>query len=83
MESSRKKINKNIKKGSLLIEEKVIFKLFRKFSFSNEEMIRRQVMNDLSSYAVKDKGVDFKFYNTLTSAKFNPNGSFLNATRDW
>jgi hypothetical protein len=62
----------------LIVEEKVIFKLFRKFSFVNEEMIRRQVMNDLSSFAVKDKGIDFKFYNTLTSAKFNPNGSFLN-----
>jgi hypothetical protein len=39
-------------------------------------------MNDLATFAVKDKGLISndvnKFYNTLTSAKFNPNGSFLN-----
>jgi hypothetical protein len=34
-------------------------------------------MNDLSYFAAKDKGVDVKYFSNLTSAKFNPNNSFI------
>jgi hypothetical protein len=71
-------LNNEIFKTLLIQEEKIVFKLFRKFSFLNEDMLRKQVLNELANFAVKEKGVDFKFYNTITSNKFNPNGSFLN-----
>jgi hypothetical protein len=58
-------------------EDKIIFKIYQKYAFINEDISRRQVINEISYFAAKEKGVDVKFFNTLTSAKFNPNGSFL------
>lgn len=71
-------IAQNIFKGLVQSEEKVIFKIYKKFSFVNEDILRRQVLNELACFASKDKGFEAKFFNTLTSAKFNPNSSFLN-----
>jgi hypothetical protein len=69
-------MNFNVFKSALRQEEQVIFKIYTKFTFVNEDILRRQVLNELSSFAAKDKSIDAKFFNTLTSAKFNPNNSF-------
>jgi len=49
-----------------------MFELIRKFSAANEEIMRKQILNDIANYSVKEKGV----FGPLTSAKLN--NSFLN-----
>lgn len=65
-------------KGLVQSEEKVIFKIYKKFSFVNEDILKKEVLNELACFASKDKGFESKYFNALASAKFNPNGSFLN-----
>lgn len=57
-------------------EDKIIFKIYQKFAFANEDISKRQILNDISYLAAKEKGVDVKYFNALTSIKFNPNNSF-------
>lgn len=57
------KLQALLRKGSVFQqqiyqEEKIVFKIYRKFTFLNEDILRKQVMNELASFAAKDKGFD-------------------------
>eukprot|EP00347_Sterkiella_histriomuscorum_P005241 403357349 len=81
--SPQEKLDQIMKEGQVFNqfiyqEEKVIFKIYKKFTFINEDILRKQVMNELATFAAKEKGLDQRLYNTLTSAKLNQNSSFAN-----
>ena len=58
---------KNVFKAICLPEIRVVNKLFCKFQFMNEDILRMQVINELTSFTTKDKINEQKLFNTLTN----------------
>lgn len=69
-------------KNSLISETCIVTRLLNKFSFVNEEILRQQTMNELVYFTNRDRIIDSKLLNTLTSGmcglsrQFNPNASY-------
>ncbi len=43
--------------ASVNVEEGIVFKIYQKFTFVNEEILKNQISNELSNFAAKEKGL--------------------------
>lgn len=50
-------INSKLSQVDVATENAVVFKIYQRFAFMNEDIIRTQVENELSQFASKENGI--------------------------
>ena len=65
---------KNVFKAICLPEVRIVNRLLCKFQFVNEDILRSQVINELTNFTNKDRLIESKLFNTLTNFNSMPYG---------